>query len=240
MKGWSGFAGLLQRPYRRPDMRYVAAEYAERSSAPLPPLLRELTRESVALEGRRADMISGPVQGGFLQMLVAVSGAGRVLELGTYTGFTALMMAAALPPDGELVTCESNADRAAVARRYFERSPHGALIRLVVGPAAEVLPTLEAGFDLMFVDIGATAAAAVYEQCLALLAPRGLLVIDNMLARGTVFDPSSERGRATRALGERVASDDRVVPVLLTVRDGLMLIRLKNADVHRSRTAGGR
>lgn len=230
MKRWRGLPRFLQGSFRRPDMRYVAVEYTERLSEPLPPLLQELTKETYAFDGRRADMISGPVQGGFLQMLVAVSGARRVLELGTYTGFTALMMAAALPPHGELVTCESDAHRAAVAQRYFDRSPYGARIRLVVRHAAEVLALLEPGFDLIFVDIGATAAAAVYEQCLALLAPKGLLVIDNVLARGTVLDPRSDYGRAAGALNERIAADERVTQVMLTVRDGLVLIRRKNSD----------
>jgi caffeoyl-CoA O-methyltransferase len=193
-------------------------------------LLQELTKESYALEGRRADMISGPVQGGFLQMLVAVSRARRVLELGTYTGFTALMMAEGLPPDGELVTCESDALRAAVAQRYFDRSPYGGRVRLVVRPAAEALALLDPGFDLIFMDIGAAAAAAVYEKCLALLAPNGLIVIDNVLARGTVLDRGSERGRAADALNKRIAADERVTQVMLTVRDGLMVLRRKPAE----------
>jgi len=215
-------------------MRYFAVEYTERLSEPLPPLLQELTKETYALEGRRADMISGPVQGGFLQMLVAVSGARRVLELGTYSGFTALMMAEGLPADGELVTCESDAQRAAIAQRYFDRSPHGSRIRLVVRPAAEVLASLDPGFGLIFADIGASAAAAVYEQCLAMLAPKGLLVIDNVLARGRALDRSSDHGCAVDALNERIAADARVTQVMLTVRDGLMLVRRKNVDSGRS------
>lgn len=215
-------------------MRYFAVEYTERLSEPLPPLLQELTKETYALEGRRADMISGPVQGGFLQMLVAVSGARRVLELGTYSGFTALMMAEGLPADGELVTCESDAQRAAIAQRYFDRSPHGSRIRLVVRPAAEVLASLDPGFGLIFADIGASAAAAVYEQCLAMLAPKGLLVIDNVLARGRALDRSSDHGCAADALNERIAADARVTQVMLTVRDGLMLVRRKNVDSGRS------
>lgn len=221
---------FLQRSFRRPDMRYAAVEYAERLSEPLPPLLQELVKESYALDGRRADMISGPVQGGLLQTLVAACEARRVLELGTYTGFTALMMAAALAPGGELVTCESDDRCAAVARRYFDRSPYGARIRLVVRPAAEVLEELESGFDLIFVDIGPTAADAVYERCLGLLAPKGLLVIDNALARGAALDQRGDYGRATNALNERIASDEGVAQVLLTVRDGLMLVRHKGPD----------
>lgn len=211
-------------------MRYVAVEYTERLSEPLPLLLQELIRETYALEGRGADMISGPVQGGFLQMLVAVSNARRVLELGTYTGFTALMMAAALPPDGELVTCEADARRAAVAQSYFDRSPHGNRIRLVVGPAAELLMRLDPGFNVIFVDIGARAAAAVYEQCLALLAPQGLLVIDNVLARGSAVDAHSRSGRVVNAFNEQIAADARVAQVMLTVRDGLTLIRRKGSE----------
>jgi caffeoyl-CoA O-methyltransferase len=226
---WRHLRNLLQPSFRRPDLRYVAGEYAERLSEPLPPLLLELTEETYALEGRRADMISGRVQGGFLQMMVALSSARRVLELGTYTGFTALMMTAALPPDGELVTCEVDSRRATVAQKYFDRSPHRTRIRLAVQPAQQLLAGLDPGFDLIFVDIG-TAAAAVYEQCLALLAPKGVLLIDNVLARGAVLDGRTDRARAVAALNERIAADKRVTQVMLTVRDGLTLIRRKRAD----------
>jgi caffeoyl-CoA O-methyltransferase len=206
-------------------MRYVAMEYSERLSAPLPPDLRELIEQTYALEGRRADMISGSVQGAFLQTLVATSGAGRVLELGTYTGFTALMMAAALPPDGELVTCESDPRRASVARGHFERSPYGGRIRLLPGRAEDSLATLEPGFDLIFVDVGPETADAVYDRLIALIAPKGLIVIDNVLARGAAVDLRNERGKTADALNRRIFEDDRVTQVMLTVRDGLMLVR---------------
>jgi caffeoyl-CoA O-methyltransferase len=211
-------------------MRYVAMEYSERMSAPLPPELRLLIEQTYALEGRRADMISGPVQGALLQMLVATSGAGRVLEIGTYTGFTALMMAAALPPDGELVTCESDPRRASVARGHFERSPYGGRIRLLAGRAEDSLASLEPGFDLIFVDVGPETADAVYDRLIALIAPKGLIVIDNVLARGAAVDLRNERGKAADALNRRIFEDDRVTQVLLTVRDGLMLVRLASGS----------
>jgi caffeoyl-CoA O-methyltransferase len=160
-------------------------------------------------------------------MLVAAAGARRVLELGTFTGFTALMMAAALPDGGELITCESDPGRAAFARRFIERSPHGARIRIVVRLAEELVRELEPGFDLVFVDIGGAGATAVYDRCLELLAPRGLLVLDNVLARGKVLDPESKRGRVIHALNQRIAADPRVTQVMLTVRDGLTLVRHK-------------
>jgi len=147
-----------------------------------------------------------------------------VLELGTFTGFAALMMAAALPPDGELVTCESDARAPAVAQRYFDRSPTGARIRLLVGRAEELLGALEPGFGLIFVDIGATAGAEVYERCLELLAPGPAR---HRQRPGARHGPRS--GQRPRARPRRAQPAHRRRPprrqVMLTVRDGLMLIR---------------
>ena len=199
-------------------------EYAERHTTPLPPHLADLASFTAEnMEG--AVMLSGPIEGGLLQTLVWASGARRVLEIGCFTGFSAQMMAAALPDDGELVTCEIDPDTAEVAQSHFDRSPDGRKIDLRLGPAAETLMSLDGPFDLVFIDADKTSYIHYYERAMDLLAERGIIAVDNVLWSGRVLDPQSEADKAIAAFNDHVAADPRVRQVVLTVRDGLMLIR---------------
>lgn len=200
-------------------------DYAARHTTALPPLLQELAAATMARLGRRAAMMSGPVVGTLLQTLVAATGARRVLELGTFTGLSALLMAMALPDDGRLITCDVDPEATAIAREFWARSPHGHKIELRLGPALDTLKTLQGPFDLVFIDADKPNYIAYYEAVLPLLAPRGLLVADNALRRGRVLEPQDEADRATAAFNAHVQADPRVVNVLLTVRDGLMVVR---------------
>ncbi len=200
-------------------------EYAVAHTTPLPPLLAELQALTWERMGRRAQMMSGHVEGTLLQMLVASLGARRVLELGTFTGFSALMMAAALPPDGQLITCDVDPDATAVARSFFDRSPDGHKITIRLGPALETLRTLDGPFDLVFIDADKTSYPAYYEATLPLLAPNGVIAVDNVLRHGRVVDPTDEGDRQTAAFNDQVQRDPRVTNVILTIRDGVMLIR---------------
>jgi caffeoyl-CoA O-methyltransferase len=169
-------------------------------------------------------MSCGPVEGMLLQMLVAAVRAKRVLEIGMYTGFSALMMAEALPDDGELITCEIEHERIAFGRPYFERSPHGRKIDVREGPALETLKTLQGPFDFVFLDADKTGYLEYYEATLPLLAPGGLIAADDVLLGGA-RDPRTDRSRAVVAFNEHVRNDDRVAQVVLTVRAGLTIIR---------------
>ena len=200
-------------------------EYAVAHTTPLPPLLAELQALTWERMGRRAAMMSGHVEGTLLQMLVASVGARRVLELGTFTGFSALMMAAALPPDGQLITCDVDPDATAVARSFFDRSPDGPKIEIRVGPALETLRTLDGPFDSIFIDADKPSYPAYYEATLPLLAPNGVIAVDNVLRGGRVVDPREEGDRQTAAFNDLVQRDPRVTNVILTIRDGVMLIR---------------
>jgi caffeoyl-CoA O-methyltransferase len=200
-------------------------EYAVRHTTPLPPLLEELIATTEARMGRWARMLSGPVEGILLQTLAASLGARRILEVGTFTGFSALMMAPALPDDGELITCDVNPESLAIAREFFARSPHGHKIQVREGPALETLRTLQGPFDLAFVDADKREYADYYEAILPLLAPNGIIAVDNVLLEGHVLDPQDDRQRAVAAFNDSVAADPRVTHVLLPIRDGLMLIR---------------
>ncbi len=202
-------------------------QYAIDHSSPLPPVFAELAAETRA-RTTLPQMMVGPIEGNFLRMLVQLTGAKRVVEVGTFTGFSALCMASALPEDGELVTCEISEEHAAIARTFFERSEHGRKIKIRMGPAVETLRHLpEASFDLMFVDADKVSYPAYYEEAMRLLKHGGLLVGDNALWSGNVLEPKDDATRGIVAFNERANRDDRVEHVLLTVRDGMHLIRKK-------------
>ncbi len=170
-------------------------------------------------------MLTGTVEGRFLELLVFGTGARRVLEIGTFTGYSALSMAAALPPDGHIDTLDIEPRHAEVAQRYFDRSPHGAKITLHLGPALETIGRLEGAFDLVFIDADKENYDAYYEAVLPRLGERGLIAIDNTLWSGRVLDPHEASDRAIAALNDKIAADERVVAVQLTVRDGITLVR---------------
>ena len=179
--------------------------------------LRKATYDSVP----DAEMLSDRLIGTLLQALIRVSGAKRVLEIGTFTGFSALMMAHALPEDGELITCDI--DPRPLAREFFAKTPHGKKIDLRVGPALDTIDTLQGPFDLVFIDADKTNYLNYYVKCIDLLSPRGVIAVDNTLWGGKVLDPKDESDKAIAALNAYVTNDPRVNNVLLTLRDGLML-----------------
>ena len=199
--------------------------YAAEHTTPPTELLAELAAETRAtLECPQ--MLTGPVEGRFLELLVFSTGARRVLEIGTYSGYSALSMAAGLPEGGHIDTCEIEPKHAEVARRYFDRSPYGDRITLHLGPALETVNRLPGPFDLAFVDADKPGYAAYYEAVLPKLAPRGLIVFDNTLQQGRVVDErdAGESTRAIAVLNDSLVRDERVTCVLLSVRDGVTLV----------------
>lgn len=202
-------------------------EFASQHSTPLPLLFQELIAETHE-KTEVPQMLSGQLEGLLLQFLIRSSGAKRVLEIGTFTGFSALMMAEALPEDGWLVTCDIDPRAVNIARKYWERSPHGHKIEARLGPAAETLQKLEGPFDFVFIDADKPGYVDYYERSLALLAPNGAIAVDNVLWSGRVLDPKEEDDIAIARFDDHVAADERVEKVILTVRDGIMLIRPKS------------
>ena len=200
-------------------------EYAERHTTPPDPLLAELAAETKATMSRAADA-DGPDRGPLPRAARRRRrGAKRVLEIGTFTGYSALSMAAALPEDGRIDTLDIEPKHAEVAQRYFDRSPHGRKITLHLGPALETIEQLEGEFDFVFIDADKENYDAYYEAVLPRLSERGLIAIDNTLWSGRVLDPHDETTKAIAALNDKLAADERVVAVQLTVRDGVTLIR---------------
>jgi caffeoyl-CoA O-methyltransferase len=194
--------------------------YAERMSSPHEALLAELSEQTVRELGS-ASMLTGPVAGRFLELLVWIAQPQRVLEIGTFTGHSALAMAAALPEGGRIDACEIDPKRAAFAQGWFDRSPHGSKITLHVGPALDTVNALTGEFDFVFIDADKPGYVDYYEAVLPRLSERGVIVADNTLSGGDVIDGDPPIAR----FNERVAADPRTVQVLLTVRDGLTLIR---------------
>jgi len=200
--------------------------YAEAHTTPPPELLAELaaeTRETMS----SPQMLTGTVEGRFLQQLVFGVQAKRVLELGTFTGYSSLSMAMALPEGGHIDTCEVSEEHAEVARRYHARSPYSDRITIHMGPALETIEQLGGEWDFVFVDADKENYGNYYEALVPRLAPAGLMAIDNTLWSGRVLDDDddTETTRSIRELNDRIASDDRVVAVQLTVRDGVTLVR---------------
>jgi caffeoyl-CoA O-methyltransferase len=207
-------------------VREEIERYAEEHTTPPAELLAALAEETRA-SLRSPQMLTGTIEGRFLEMLVWASGARRVLELGTYSGYSALSMAAALPAGGRIDTCEIDERHAEVARRYISESPFADRITVHLGPALETIERLEGDFDLVFIDADKENYVTYYEAVLPRLAERGLIAADNTLWSGRVLDDedSSEGTRAIKAFNAHVRADPRVVSVMLTIRDGVTLIR---------------
>lgn len=210
-------------------------DYAVAHTTAPHPVFDDIAREARA-HTASSGMMSGPTVGYFLNNLAAVIGARRILEVGTFVGYSSLMMAAALPDDGELITCDVSEEFTAIARRHWARHPAGAKIDLRLGPAADTIRTLEPEFDLVFIDADKANYPTYYELALARLSRRGVIVCDNVLWGGRVLgaeppadEPEAGATAAIRTLNDRVQADDRVVNVMLTVRDGLMMIRRADA-----------
>jgi caffeoyl-CoA O-methyltransferase len=200
--------------------------YAEAHTTPPPELLAALAEETKATL-RAPQMLTGTIEGRFLEFLVYALRARRVLELGTYSGYSSLSMAGGLPEGGHIDTCEYDEQHAEVARRYIAQSPYADRITVHLGPALETIETLEGEFDFVFIDADKENYVNYYEALLPRLADGGLMALDNTLWSGRVLDDSddSEATRAIKAINERIASDERVTSVMLTVRDGVTLVR---------------
>jgi caffeoyl-CoA O-methyltransferase len=171
-------------------------------------------------------MMSGLAEARLLEALIVTGGARRVLEIGTFTGLGGLAMAAALPPDGQVVTLEVDEETAAAARRHIDASPHGSRVELVVGDALETLDRLDGPFDLVYIDAWKADYPAYYEAVLPKLAERGVIVADNLFRDGLALTPQAEDPGTVgiREFARRVQEDERVHNVLLTIGDGVMLV----------------
>jgi caffeoyl-CoA O-methyltransferase len=209
--------------------RLVAVDvetYAQAHSIPESDLCRAL-REETQRRMESPQMIVGPLEGAFLKMMTQLVRATSVLEIGMFTGYSALCFAEALPAEGTVLTCEIDEESAALARQYFARSPLGKKIEIRMGPALDTMRHLKGPFDLIFIDADKVNYVNYYRRALDLVWPHGAILIDNVLWDGDVLKqpPPDEKTAAIQELNRVVAADPRVTAVLVTIRDGVLVIR---------------
>ena len=170
-------------------------------------------------------MLSGSLQTAVLRMLLRISNAKRVLEIGMFTGYSALTMAEVLPDDGELITLDIEAERGKIAQEFFDKSPHGSKIRIIIGAALDIIPRLTGEFDFVYIDADKENYPNYYEAVMPIVSQGGIIVADNVIWSGGVLNPESEADIALVKFNETLQQDPRVTNVMLTVRDGLMVAR---------------
>ncbi len=196
-------------------------EYAEAHTTPSGELFERLAAETRE-KTEWPQMMVGEVEGRFLEFLVRVSGARRVLELGTFTGYSSLSMARGLPEGGRVITCDVNPETTAIARRYAEEAGLAERIEFRLGSGLELVDELDGPFDLVFIDADKPNYRNYYDAVLPKLVDNGLIVADNAFRDGRVLDEDADE--PMKEFNEYVLNDSRVECVLLTVRDGMLLV----------------
>lgn len=205
-----------------------AEDYAARFTTPTDSLLQEI--EKYTLENHpHANMLSGPIQGKLLEMISRMIRPERILEIGTFMGYSALCLAKGLTSDGQLHTIDIRKEDADIAQNYFSKSLYSKQIILHVGNALDIIPTLNETWDLIFIDADKVNYINYYELTLPLLKKGGFILADNVLFHGEVLEENitGKNAKAIHAFNEHLEKDKRIQHVLLTVRDGLMLIQKK-------------
>ncbi|CAM2010387.1 O-methyltransferase [Acanthopleuribacter pedis] len=201
-------------------------QYARENTTPLPELLQELSKATYA-KTDLPQMQSGPLAGQFLKTMARVSGASRILEVGTFTGFSALMMAMGMAEGGHITTLEYSEDNAAIAREFFDKSPYKDQIEIKLGPAADTLKTLSGPFDMAFIDADKVNYINYFDAILPKMRPGGLILIDNVLWSGKVLAPESEQEESTKAIAAfnaHLRNLEHLDKVMVTLRDGITMV----------------
>jgi caffeoyl-CoA O-methyltransferase len=211
------------------NLSALIEKYIDDHTDDISPLLLDLLDETEEVTGVSRWSI-GKVEGKLLQMLVKISGARNAIEIGTFTGYSALIIAAALPEDGRLITCETNPKHAEIALRYFRKSPHGGKIRLELKPAMETLGGIaDNSVDFVFIDADKPSYGRYFDEAMRIMHAGGFIFVDNVFWRNKIFKQriTNENAKAIAAFNEKVKNDDRAEKVMLNVRDGVYLILKK-------------
>ena len=207
----------------------VIENYVDTHTDEVLPLLQELMAETEKITGRAFWSI-GKVEGKIMQLLIKISNTRRAVEIGTFTGYSALVIAEALPQDGILTTCENSKAYADVAQRFFNKSQYGSKIVLKLGPALETLKSMPPdSADFVFIDADKPSYGDYFDEALRILESGGLIFVDNIFWRHKIFKKkiTNENARAIAAFNEKVRQENRVEKVMLSIRDGIYLIRKK-------------
>jgi caffeoyl-CoA O-methyltransferase len=211
------------------DIANIIENYVDAHTDDVALLLDELMAETEKITGRSFWSI-GKVEGKLMQLLIKISNTKRAVEVGTFTGYSALVMAEALPDGGVLTTCENSKAYADVAMRYFDKSPYGHKIRLKLGPALQTLKQIPAeSQDFVFIDADKPSYGDYFDEALRILIPGGLIFVDNVFWRHKIFKKkiTNDNAKAIAAFNEKVRIERRVEKVMLGIRDGVYLIRKK-------------
>ena len=208
------------------DVSHAIEEYLEQHVTPMDEVLNDLYRETY-LHEMNPRMMSGPVQGRFLQLLCQLMRPARVLEIGTFTGFSTICMARGMAADSLLTTIEANKEVEGIIRKYLAKAGVEDRVQLIIGDAKAVIPTLEGGFDLVFVDADKLSYPTYYDLVIDKVNLGGVILADNVLWEGKVLNVNTKERdtQAIQAFNDKVQNDPRVENVLLPLRDGLMMIR---------------
>ena len=209
------------------EMAEIIENYVDIHTDDVSLLLEELMAETENVTGRSFWSI-GKVEGKLLQLLIKISNTKQAVEVGTFTGYSALVIAEALPADGILTTCENNREYAEIAGRYFRRSPYGPKILLKFGPALQTLKDMASGSkDFIFIDADKPSYSDYFDEALRILSSGGLIFVDNVFWRYKIFKRkiTNENAKAIAAFNEKVRQEDRVEKVMLSIRDGVYLMR---------------
>lgn len=198
--------------------------YCRNHTTPLPAVFDRLKAETYE-KLYMPQMQVGLLEGRFLHLLIAITGAKRVLEIGTFSGFSTLAMASALPEDGKIITCDIDTRAPAIAQKYWNESPHGKKIEFRLGPARETLETLSGPFDLVFIDGDKEGYETYWEACVPKMRLGGLIVVDNVLWSGKVLNPTEKSDHEICAFNKRAMADSRMESVMLPIRDGIFVGR---------------
>jgi predicted O-methyltransferase YrrM len=208
-------------------IEHKTEQYLEKYTTPEGEVMNKLNRET-HLKTFYPNMLSGVVQGKFLEMVSRMIKPKRILEVGTFTAYSAIAMAKGLAEGGKLITLEVNEEMETFIRKYIDKSGMGDRIELIMGNALEIIPNLENDFDLVFIDADKEQYVDYYELSLSKLKQGGFILADNVLWNGKVFEDDSKSDKETmgiKAFNEHVKNDDRVEQVMLSIRDGLLLVR---------------
>ena len=211
------------------DLGAICEEYIDDHTDDISPLLLELIAETEEVTGLSWWSI-GKVEGKLLQLLAKISGARNAIEIGTFTGYSALIIAEALPDDGRLITCETNPKHAEIALRYFRKSPQASKIRLELKPAMETLRGIaDNSVDFVFIDADKPSYGRYFDEAMRIMHAGGFIFVDNVFWRNKIFKAriTNENAKAIAAFNEKVKNDDRAEKVMLNVRDGVYLILKK-------------
>lgn len=182
-------------------------------------------RDETLKLGPPSAMMSGDSVGNFLKLIIKINNCKRILEIGTFTGYSALMMAAALPSNGKLITCDVNKETSEIAKKYWAKSPHGSKIELHIGPAIETINNLEGEFDLIFIDADKNNYSNYFEICKNRLSKNGLIIADNVLWSGKVLKPEDDQAKSIDSFNKLVNGDNEFWNTIVPIRDGLMIIK---------------